>query len=160
MAPVKTWWVLIPIEDKGKPASFLEKVDFRLQFGPGTKEYALLRARKPIQFGPGLQLIYWRGPYATEAEAKKVQNPQPSPENPVPALSGLNAIGDFFARLTEASTWIRVGEVVAGGLLLYVGVKALVTPAGANVGKRTVKDTASHIKTGVKKAAEIAAMPK
>lgn len=60
-----------------------------------------------------------------------------------PGLTGLAAIGDFFARLTEASTWIRVGEFVGGGLILYVGLKAVVAPEGANVGARTVKQTAT-----------------
>lgn len=35
---------------------------------------------------------------------------------------GLAGIGDFFARLTEASTWIRVGEVVLGLILIAVGL--------------------------------------
>lgn len=40
-------------------------------------------------------------------------------------LSGLAAIGDFFARLTEASTWIRVAEVAIGLGLVVVGVAHL-----------------------------------
>lgn len=152
---VDTWWVLIPQQDKGKDPSFLESVDFRLQFKPGDKEYVLLRARRPIQWS-GMTLIYWKGPFATEADARKAQNPKPSP-NPVSnTLSGLNAIGDFFGRLTESQTWVRVGEVVAGGLILYLGLKAIVTPAGRDVGRQTVKDTAGHIASGVKKAAVLA----
>lgn len=37
-------------------------------------------------------------------------------------LTGLAAIGDFFQRLSQASTWVRVGEVVLGLILLSVGV--------------------------------------
>lgn len=37
-------------------------------------------------------------------------------------LSGLAAIGDFFSRLTDATTWIRVGKVLVGGVLLIVGL--------------------------------------
>jgi hypothetical protein len=48
------------------------------------------------------------------------------------ALGGINAIGDFFNRLTEKNTWLRVGEVVAGLLLLYIGLKA--TTSGTAVG--------------------------
>jgi hypothetical protein len=40
-------------------------------------------------------------------------------------LGGLAAIGDFFNRLTQANTWLRVGEVVVGLMLLYVGLNAL-----------------------------------
>jgi len=38
------------------------------------------------------------------------------------ALSGLAAIGDFFARLGDPNTWIRVAKVIAGGTLLIVGL--------------------------------------
>jgi hypothetical protein len=44
--------------------------------------------------------------------AKSLSNP----------LDALAAIGDFFTRLTDASTWIRVGKVVIGGLLLIIGI--------------------------------------
>lgn len=40
----------------------------------------------------------------------------------VPGLTGVAAIGDFFSRLTEANTWLRVGEVVLGIILLGIGV--------------------------------------
>lgn len=35
---------------------------------------------------------------------------------------GLEAIGSFFAKLGEANTWIRLVKVVAGGVLLIVGL--------------------------------------
>jgi hypothetical protein len=49
---------------------------------------------------------------------------------------GLNAIGDLAHRLTESQTWVRVGEAMAGLLLLYVGLKALTsgTAAGTAAG--------------------------
>lgn len=37
-------------------------------------------------------------------------------------LSGISAIGDFFARLTEANTWIRIGEFLIGAMLIISGV--------------------------------------
>lgn len=53
-------------------------------------------------------------------------------------LTGLAAIGDFFQRLTQPSTWIRVGEFVGGGLLLYIGGTALVRgTAAGNAAKST-----------------------
>jgi hypothetical protein len=47
-------------------------------------------------------------------------------------LGGLAAIGDFFNRLTQGNTWLRVGEVAVGLLILYIGLKATVsqTPIG------------------------------
>lgn len=52
-------------------------------------------------------------------------------------LSGVNAIGDFFNRLTQPNTWVRVGEVVAGVLLLYLGLSA--TMRGTEAGKQLNK---------------------
>jgi len=41
-------------------------------------------------------------------------------------LHGIEAVGNFFNKLGEASTWIRVGEFAIGGLLLAVALNALV----------------------------------
>jgi hypothetical protein len=38
------------------------------------------------------------------------------------SLTGINAVGDFFARLTEANTWERIGEVLLGAILIAVGL--------------------------------------
>jgi hypothetical protein len=43
----------------------------------------------------------------------------------VPGLGGIAAVGDFFSRLSEKNTWLRVGEVAVGGILLYVALKAM-----------------------------------
>jgi hypothetical protein len=82
--------------------------------------------------------------FTSEADAKAFISEESSTfgSGNVPGLTGLAAIGDFFARLTEANTWLRVGEFVAGGLILYVGLKAIVTPEGQNVGRRTLAHTA------------------
>lgn len=39
--------------------------------------------------------------------------------------SGLSSVGDFFSALTNVETWIRIGEVLAGAVLLYLGLKSL-----------------------------------
>lgn len=49
-------------------------------------------------------------------------------------LTGLSAIGDFFQRLTQANTWVRVAEVVLGFLLLVTGLAKL-SGASSLVGK-------------------------
>ena len=66
-------------------------------------------------------------------------------------LNYLADVGDFFHRLTEAATWERVGEIAAGVILLYVGVKALTQ--GTQAGKAAKKSGG-----GIKKALEIAAV--
>ena len=76
-------------------------------------------------------------------QGKAVASDIPNP------LTGINAVGDFFSRLTQPNTYIRVGEVLAGLLLLYVGVNALGrdTPVGNAVGgaTRTAKRVAEVV---------------
>jgi hypothetical protein len=72
--------------------------------------------------------------------------------NPVSDLGGINAIGDFFNRLTEPNTWVRVGEVLGGLLLVYIGVSAITrgTPVGdaASTAKSTAGKAASYTPPG------------
>jgi hypothetical protein len=75
---------------------------------------------------------------------------KPTVGNPVAgALTGVDAIGDFFHRLSEANTWSRVGEVLLGGILVYAGVKAL---SSGTVASGAAKAATSP----VKKAAKVA----
>lgn len=62
----------------------------------------------------------------------------PNPLNAIPnPLTGVNAIGDFFVRLTDPHTWIRVGEVLIGVLLLAVGIASMTNsiPAATKIAK-------------------------
>ena len=68
--------------------------------------------------------------------------------NPVTDLGGINAIGDFFNRLTEPNTWVRVGEVAAGLLLVYIGLSAVTRGTAAG-------DAASSVKSGIGKATSL-----
>ena len=122
----------------------------------------------------GVQWFNIQGPYATQAQANAaipaIQKANPAPgaasqlvdvatgqsqsTNSVSdPLNYLADVGDFFHRLTEAATWERVGEVAAGLVLLYIGMKALTqsTNAGQAVKKSSHK---------LRKAIEIAAVPK
>lgn len=53
-----------------------------------------------------------KGANAFANEVPKISNP----------LDFLGEIGDFFHRLTQASTWIRIAKVLAGGALLLIGL--------------------------------------
>jgi hypothetical protein len=118
---------------------------------------------------PGETAVY--GPYLTEALAEKA-HPQGSggtippvagqttpptvnaqPSNP---LGGLAAIGDFFQRLTQASTWARVGEVALGGILIYAGVRAL-SSGSTTVGAGARKSATRPVTKVATKAAKVAA---
>lgn len=89
--------------------------------------------------------IHWHE-YATEAallasvKAHHWKTPTKNPLHGItntvgsaPGLGGIAAIGDFFARLTEPNTWVRIGEFVAGVILIYVGVKAMFPDAVKSV---------------------------
>jgi hypothetical protein len=52
-------------------------------------------------------------------------------QNAANSLTGLAAIGDFFARLTKANTWIRLAKVVIGGVLLMTGIAHISGASGA-----------------------------
>jgi hypothetical protein len=94
------------------------------------------------------------GPYPSQIDADNWRNKylaqQGAAEQAGP-FTGIAAIGDFFQRLTQANTWIRVGEFAAGGMLLYVGLKALTS--GTAVGNAA----SGAVKTG-KKAVGLAAI--
>lgn len=73
------------------------------------------------------------GPYSTKAEAESyLTSANNYGNNPVSAAgqaasdaanaTGLGAIGDFFSKLGNANTWVRVGQVIVGVILLAVGV--------------------------------------
>jgi hypothetical protein len=70
-------------------------------------------------------------PNAVGSAAASVKNP----------LDFLGNIADFFHRLTEAQTWLRVGEVVAGLMLIYIALKATMTPGGVPVASRKAGGT-------------------
>jgi hypothetical protein len=64
-------------------------------------------------------------------------------------LDYLQNIGDFFNRLTQPQTYVRIAEGLVGILLVYVAIKAVVTPGGVPVASRkagsTFKDAGKHI---------------
>lgn len=118
-----TWWVLIPQGDQSQPDSYKEQVDFRLQFAAGSSQDKALRARQPVNWG-GQTLVYWKGPFATEAQAKAAQNPQPAP-NPVDVAKRALRSANPLAGLFQANIWERVALVGLGIILIAVGVAQL-----------------------------------
>jgi hypothetical protein len=64
-----------------------------------------------------------------------------SDTNPGISIPGLSQIGDFFSRLTQASTWLRVLEAILGAGLILVGLAHL---AGNTQVGRTAKTIATR----------------
>lgn len=144
---VNTWFVMIPPGYASKSDAEKELVDFRVQYPAGSQAWNDANAGRILpasESGEGQQLVKWKGPYATEAEARTAQAPRQQSPNPVAdatnaaenATGGLGgalaSIGAFLAKLGRASTWLRVAEVALGLVLMAVGVAKLVpafTPA-------------------------------
>jgi len=94
----------------------------------GSIREAASAAQKMKDMGAGY--LDW---FATDALAKNALSSQTSAygsggqstaqaiKNANP-LSGLAAIGDFFSRLTQPATWIRIAEVALGLVLIAVGI--------------------------------------
>ena len=137
-----TWFVMIPPGYASKSDAEKELVDFRISV-PGGLSGVEGRQRGPSDPGRGGQ---HRGPAGIRAAGQvegavrhrgarrqAAQNPQQQSVNPVNDAaqrggqnsSGLSlpaSIGNFFAALGEANTWIRVAKVIVGGVLLIVGL--------------------------------------
>ena len=63
-------------------------------------------------------------------------------------VTGVAAIGDFFARLGKPNTWLRVAEAVAGLMLLAIGLNALLhNPAGKIAGATPAGRAAKVVKS-------------
>lgn len=91
------------------------------------------------------------GPYPTQAAAKAAADSQNAGQAGLnkaagaaadatasaTGLGGIASIGQFFDRLTEGNTWIRVGEVLLGLALVVVGTAKLF--GNTAVGKTATK---------------------
>jgi len=69
----------------------------------------------------------WTG-FATQAEAKAFANNGPAGQVKKvanSAFSGINAVGDFANKLTQANTWLRIAEGLLGIVLIGVALAKL-----------------------------------
>ena len=88
------------------------------------------------------------GPYDTYNAAEAVaqgfnKNPKSPAQNVANAI-GLGGTTGLANKLQEPNLWVRVGEFVIGGMILYLGIKGLSAPAGAVVAA-PVKGAASRL---------------
>jgi len=111
------------------------------------------------QSPPQLSGHFEAGPFDTRAEAVRYESAigtgaiLPPPGTPIVGnihlpSNPLAAVGDFFSKLGQGETWVRIAEGVAGGLILIVAVSHLIS---------NTKTGQAIIKTG-KKAAMAAAL--
>ena len=66
------------------------------------------------------------------------------------AAVGSGTVDDLVNFLKQGSIWERGAEIIAGLIILYVGLKAVATPAGQAPAQRSIKDTAATVAKVVK----------
>jgi hypothetical protein len=87
-----------------------------------------------------------QGPFSTKAEAEKAAKGYSGIINKGGVGSGggtssLGQIANFFSQLGQANTWIRVGEVVLGLILIAVGLAKIThaVPVATEIAKTASK---------------------
>lgn len=95
---------------------------------------------------------------AVPAGVQAAANAVPSVTNP---LDYLKDIGNTFDKLTDPHFWLRIGEFIAGGMLLYLGLKSTMSGTAIASGARQANTTANSGRKTIRKVAEaIAVVPK
>lgn len=117
------WWV-IPEGLTGQA--------FSLVTGRFTKYTTVQAAKKPANAVAG--------PFTTQATAQAAASQMTSSAIPGPATPGA-AVSDIGSLFANSAVWVRVGEFLAGLILLYVGLKAEF-PTTVNTIVQPVKNTA------------------
>lgn len=96
------------------------------------------RQSNPV-LAEGLATTGWTG-FPTQAAAKAFANKGPAGQIKSvgqSAFSGINAVGDFANKLTQANTWLRIAEGLLGIVLIGVALAKL-TGADNAVAKAAV----------------------
>ncbi len=141
------WWVVLPAEAGAASRPADAKLISTSNSGP---EYSALIAN-----GAYAGQQRYQGPFTTETAAKEApaggestaqqiaagleagnaaawrDRPSSVPGVGTNPLAGLASIGDFFSRLTQSNTWIRIGKVIIGGGLVLVGLAHITGISGA-----------------------------
>lgn len=134
------WWVVVPPAEQNASTIPGDAKIISTPEGSAAYNTLLNTDSGTVQVG-GQPYVRYMGPFATKADA---QNAKPGNLTIVPGytvtpsgqvqgpLSGLAAIGDFFSKLGQANTWLRVAEVLLGAGIIIVALAKLAsdTPAG------------------------------
>lgn len=84
-------------------------------------------------------------------DANNARDVASAPGNAAKALTGTGSIDDLINFVKQGGIWTRVAEVGVGGILLYVGLKALTTPKGITIASQSPGQVARNTKTAWKK---------
>ncbi len=139
------WFVMIPPAYKNASDSEKELVDFRVEY-TDPKAVAAVEAGQVINgsnYGNngnpqiGQDLIRWKGPFATEDQAKAAQAPRQQSANPLnDAVNAAQNATDFlgFARnvwaaVSSGKMWRSLAWIVLGVILMLIGISWWIGPS-------------------------------
>jgi hypothetical protein len=148
------WFVMIPPAYRAKSDAEKRRVDLRVEFTSPAAIAAVESGRviNGTNYGGGANpqfsedLVKWKGPFATEAEAKTAQAPVEIPVNPAEnivnaaenadPLAGIaGSLEAFFQAATDGKLWRSLAWILLGILLMLIGVILWIGPAGALAGR-------------------------
>jgi hypothetical protein len=147
---VATWFVMIPPGYASASDSEKQLVDLRVQYTDARTITAVeagtivsaARGYQDTGYG-GQDLVKWKGPFATEADAQAAQAPtqqSPNPvadavnaaENSTSGIGGLIAeIAKVWADVTNWKVWRSIGWLALGVVLILTAVAWWIGPGAA-----------------------------
>lgn len=130
----------------------------RAYSGGGYGEAQIRSQAATVGIGPTTRDVSWlgeawgtvKGLFAPkwpggQGSPGSIQGGKEGIEGAAKAISGpFGALEHFFEILTSGETWLRIGETLAGAILIYLGLKALTGVGAADLpGVRTAKTAAT-----------------
>lgn len=131
-----TWWYNTEsgaLTSAGSVQTFFQQLQGGVGLGSGWHQLPIPSTDTEAQAAAEAVKLYPTGTAPTTSVKTQVSNEASQQlTGSATGLAGLASIGDFFGRLTEGATWIRVLELVLGVGLVIVGMAhaAAGTPAG------------------------------
>ena len=109
----------------------------------GQRQFHVVQTAKPPAFGSNYDnadVVEVQGPYTSKSAAENavgsstgttgvgpgIANPDSKANQPPALPTGLDAIGDFFADLSQEATWIRVAKILVGATIIIIGIVVMV----------------------------------
>ncbi len=142
------WFVMIPPAYQNADDASKEKVDLRVEY-TDPRTIAAVEAGQIVSAARGYQdtgfggqdLVKWKGPFATEADARTAQAPKQQSANPFndAVFAAAHATGflDFatnvWAAVSSGKMWRSLGWILLGIVLMLLGAAWWIGPSSARM---------------------------
>jgi hypothetical protein len=118
-------WIDKTVPGKGYGARYLAFIKANPGLAGSPTALAIWIQQDHIPITPGQANQIFAGASATGHWLASVIGAHAQSSNQLPNLTGLAAIGDFFSKLSQGNTWIRIGEAFLGLILIAAGLAKL-----------------------------------